>query len=151
MKLVLSTLVFQTSHFICNLFGCKLWLQSIQNHCDSWHCFQAVARSHLKLLCCSKKKSEQMPFPRTGHLCKPAALHRVLLGTSSFVPMSYFYSETNDRWKDWAKLWAALGAALVGNNLSPISLKFSFHMKKMVTCGYPKFTKHENLVDSWTE
>ena len=23
---------FQTSHFICHLFGCKLWLQSIQNH-----------------------------------------------------------------------------------------------------------------------
>ena len=36
---------FQTSHFICSLFGCKLWLLSIQNH--SLNCFQAFAPQHL--------------------------------------------------------------------------------------------------------
>ena len=32
----------QTSHFICNLYGCKLWLLLIQNH--SRHGFQAFAQ-----------------------------------------------------------------------------------------------------------
>ena len=36
----------QTKHFICNKFGCKLWLWSIQNHAR--HSFQAFACSHLK-------------------------------------------------------------------------------------------------------
>ena len=52
LKLVLSTVTqhwslhrFQTSHFICYLFGCKFWLGSIQNH--AWHCFQAFAHRHL--------------------------------------------------------------------------------------------------------
>ena len=49
----------------------------------------------------------------------------------------------------------AMGAALVGNNYSPIPgipSKFLFHMKKeKVTRRCPKFTKHWNLVDSWTE
>ena len=49
-KLILSTLV-TTLHFICDLSGCKLWLLSIQNHAR--HRFQAFARHHLKLLCCS--------------------------------------------------------------------------------------------------
>ena len=36
----------------------------------------------------------------------------------------------------------ATGAALVGNNFSPMPSKFSFHMKKTFTrCG-PKFTTH---------
>ena len=34
-------------------------------------------------------------FPRTGHQFRPAALHRIRFGTYGFVPMSYFYSETN--------------------------------------------------------
>ena len=42
---------FQTLHFICNRFGCKLWLLSIQIH--AWHRFQAFACCHLKSLCCS--------------------------------------------------------------------------------------------------
>ena len=42
---------FQTQHFICDQFGCKLWLLSIQNHAR--HRFQAFARRHLKSLCSS--------------------------------------------------------------------------------------------------
>ena len=41
---------FQTWHFICDWFGCKLWLQLIQN--NAWYCFQAFARRHLKSLHC---------------------------------------------------------------------------------------------------
>ena len=42
---------FQTSHFICNQFGCKLWLLLVQNHAR--HRFQAFALCHLKSLCCA--------------------------------------------------------------------------------------------------
>ena len=45
----------------------------------------------------------------------------------------------------------AMGEALVSNNFSPIPSKISFHMKKKVNCCVPKFTKHLNLVDSWTD
>ena len=38
-------------------------------------------------------ESEQTPFPQTGRQFRPAALHRIRLGTCCFVPM---YSETND-------------------------------------------------------
>ena len=40
---------FQILHFICYLFGRKLWLLLIQNHAR--HCFQAFVRHHLKWLC----------------------------------------------------------------------------------------------------
>ena len=40
----------QTLHFICDWFGWKLWLRSIQNHAR--HRFQAFARRHVKSLCC---------------------------------------------------------------------------------------------------
>ena len=42
---------FQTSHFICDRFGCKFWSKSIQNHAR--HRFKAFARRHLKSLRCS--------------------------------------------------------------------------------------------------
>ena len=42
---------FQTLHFVCNHFGCKLWFQSIQDRAR--HRFQAFARCHLKWQCCS--------------------------------------------------------------------------------------------------
>ena len=41
---------FQTLHFICNRFGCKLWLISIQIHTRNH--FQVFAHHHLKLLRC---------------------------------------------------------------------------------------------------
>ena len=52
LKVVLSTWslhCFQTIHFICDRFDCKLWLQSFHNHAR--HHFQAFARCHLKSLC----------------------------------------------------------------------------------------------------
>ena len=36
----------QAQIFICNCFGCKLWLQSIQNHAR--HCLLVFLHSHLK-------------------------------------------------------------------------------------------------------
>ena len=54
-------------------------------------------------------KSEQTSFLRTGCQLRSAALHRIQFET--FVPMSYFYSET-DRWlKNWECQWALLWSA----------------------------------------
>ena len=91
------------SHFIWDLFCCKLWLWWIQNH--AWHCFKAFARRHLKSLCCSIQVWADV-LPRTGRRLRSAALHRILLGTCCFIPMSCFHSETNEWLQDWAKRWA---------------------------------------------
>ena len=86
----------------------KLWLQSIQNH--AWHRLQAFACCHLS--CCAVQfESEQTPLSRTGRRLSSAVLHRIRLGTCCFVPMSYFYSETNEWSKDWVKLLARLWSA----------------------------------------
>ena len=77
--------------------------------------------------CCAVQfKSEQTPFSRTGSWFRSAALHRIWFRICCFVPMSYFYSETND----WSKDWAKWGAALVCINILPIPFKNSFHIKK---------------------
>ena len=68
----------QTLHSICHQFGCKLWLQLIQNH--TWHCFQAFECSYLKSLRCSIR-IWATPFPLTGRWFRPAALHMIWLGT----------------------------------------------------------------------
>ena len=46
LKLVRSMQVSKDLH----CFGCKLWLQLIQNHARD--CFQAFAHCHMMLLCC---------------------------------------------------------------------------------------------------
>ena len=77
---------FQTSHFICNRFGCKLWLQLIQNHArHHFHAFEPTIWSW----CAVRVESEQTPFPLSC-LFRPAALHRIQFGTCGFVSMSYF-------------------------------------------------------------
>ena len=61
--------------------------------------------------CALRFESEQTLFPWTGGRFRSAALRRILFGTCDFVPISYFYSETNDRSKDWAKKWVRLWSA----------------------------------------
>ena len=91
--------------FIFNLFGCKLWLQSIQNHAR--HSFKVFTHSHLKSLCCLlgiwADCITVTPFSRTGCQFRSAALHRIQFGTCWFVHMPYFYSETIEWLKNWAK------------------------------------------------
>ena len=78
---------FQTSQFICDQFGYKLCLLSLQNH--AWHRFQAFAHRHLKSLCCLIRIWADT-LSLTGPLFRPAALHRIQFRTCCFVPMSYF-------------------------------------------------------------
>ena len=53
--------------------------------------------------CAVQLESEQTTFPRPGRQLRSAALHRIRLGTCSSVPMSYFYSETNEWLQDWVE------------------------------------------------
>ena len=120
---------FQTSHFICYRFGCKPWLDRFRITPDiipKLFCAAIWSR------CAVRFESEQTPFPRTGRRLRSAALHRILFGTCGFVPMSYFYSETN------ARLGGAMCAALVCNNFWPIPWEFYFPMKtkSVVTARY---------------
>ena len=48
-----------------------------------------------------------------------------------FVPMSYFYSETNDWSQDWAKLWALLWLATLQQLLANSIENFISHEKKI--------------------
>ena len=66
------------------------------------------------------------------------ALHRIQFGTCCFVPMSYFYSETNEWSQDWAKRWARLWSATTS---SRFQWTFHFQWKKICRHG-PISTKH---------
>ena len=126
-----DTLCCKRLHFICHWLGCKLWLQSIQNH--TRRRFQALC-SVIWSLCAVQFES----FLQTGRWFRSAALqclHRIQFGTCGFVPVSNFYSETNEWSKNWAKLWALLWSA----TSSP-----KFNRKFHVTCYslLPISTKH---------
>ena len=59
-----------------------------------------------------------------------SALHRIQFGTCCFVPMSYFFSETNDWSKDGAKQWARLWSA---TTFHLFHQKFNFVWRKKLT------------------
>ena len=61
--------------------------------------------------CAVQFESEQTPIPWTGRRLRSAALHRIQFKTCGFVPMSYFYSETNEWLQDWAQQWVLLWSA----------------------------------------
>ena len=123
---------FQTSHFICNQFGCKLWLQSIQNH--AWHRFQDFARRHLKLLCCSIRIwADSLSSGRST--TKVCCFAQDSIRNMWFC--SYVIFLLRDQWmiKGLSK---AMSVALVSNKFLLIPSKYSFHMKKkwLVTAHY---------------
>ena len=129
-KLVLLTLVsghylaFKHSIFICNWFGCKLWLQSIQNH--AWHRFQAFARRHLKSLRFSTliwadALSSDRSSIQTCYFAQDSIRNMLFCSYAIFSLRDQCMIE---------RLSKAMGAALVGNNFSPIPWKFSFTWKK---------------------
>ena len=88
--------------------------ESYQTSFDSFpsFCAQAALRSHVKSLCCSIPIwANDLSLDRSSAAF--SALHRSPLEICGFVPMSYFYSETNDsEWsKDWAKQWVLFWSA----------------------------------------
>ena len=78
-------------------------------------------------------ESEQTPFPRTGSRLRSAALHRILFGTCCFVPMSYFYSGTNEWSQDWVKLCCFGQQQLLANS---IGISFPNEKNSVVTAWY---------------
>ena len=55
-----------------------------------------LLRAAIQSRCTVRFESEQTPFSQTGSRFRFAALQRIRFGTHSFVPMSYFYAETNE-------------------------------------------------------
>ena len=99
-KLVLSTLV--TTWLSNTAFDLlPIWLQTLVAIYSESRLilFSSFCVQPSENCCAVQFKSEQTPVPwagRRGRRFRPAALHRIQFGTCSFVPMSYFYSETND-------------------------------------------------------
>ena len=131
-KLILSNVTLVTSNYMAFLFRTDL--------AASFGCYRfritpdivsKLLRTAIWSLCAVQFESEQTSFPRTGRRLWPAALHRIQIGTCGFVPKitSYVICLLRDQWLI-ERLSEAMGAALVSNNFSPISSKFSFHMKK---------------------
>ena len=123
-----------TANFGCNRFRIipdvisKLLRAAIWSRCAVWF------------------ESEQTPLSRTGHWLRSAALHRILFGTCCFVPISYFYSETNEWLKDWAKRWTLLWSATISRQFHR-----NFHFTWKSDSSLPDIYKALNLFDSRTE
>ena len=138
-KLVLSTLVTTWPSYI----HCISFATDLAANFDCYR-FGILPDIVSKLLrnatwrnCAVQFESEQTLFFCTGCQFRSAALqclHRILFGTCCFVPMLYFYSETNEWSKDGANQWAL------------IPLKIHLAWKKTDSL-LQKFTYHLNLVD----
>ena len=146
-KLVLSTQV--TTWFSNITFHLRpIWLQTMiaidsKSRLTSFPSFCAAIWSR----CAVRLKSEQTPFPQIGRRFRPAALHRIRFRTCSFVPMSYFYSESvrvRDQWMIERLSEAMFGRQQLLPNSNMIEI-FISHEKKGDSlwrqCG-PKFTMH---------
>ena len=59
---------FQTSHFICDQFGSKLWLRSIQNHHGTPDIVSKLLRVAIWSRCAARFESEQTQKNSTGRI-----------------------------------------------------------------------------------
>ena len=112
---------FKTSPFICNGFGCKLWLQSIQNHAT--HRFQAFLHRHLKSLYCSIGIRADAPLQDSSsiYICCLAQDLICICSFALFLLRDQLMIE---------RLSEAIGAALVDIKFLRTILKILFHMTK---------------------
>ena len=83
--------------------------------------------------CAVQFKSEQMPFRRTGHQLRSAALHWILFWTCCSVPMSYFYY--NDRKIELGRCFGQ--QQLLANSIQ----NFISHEKKKSALSLPNIYK----------
>ena len=126
-----------------------IWLQSLvaidSESCHtSFPSFCAAICNH----CAVWFESEQTPNDRAGRWFGSTALHRIRFRTCCFVPMPYFYSESNEWSKDWAKQWALHWSATPYHQFHR---KLHFTWKQKVTRHGPKFKKHSILFHSQTD
>ena len=112
-----------------------------------------LLRASIWSCCAVQLKSEQTNFSRTGHRLISAAfsaLHRTWFGTCGFLPMSYFYSESQRPIND--RSMERINECGFGRQhpLANFIENFISHENKIARWGQ-KFTSQQNLVDSWTE
>ena len=124
--------------------GCKLWLQSIQNH--AWHRFQPLCAA-IWSRCAVWFESEQTPFPQTGRRLRPAAC----TGLDSEHVVLFLCHILTQRPMTDGKIERSDGCGFGRQQLLAYFIEiFSSHKKRVTRCG-TKFTEHWNLVDSRTE
>ena len=144
------------------LAGCDDWLESeqtpfpgagfisfVSNWAANFGCkrFRIIPDVISKLLraamwssCAVRFESEQMPFPQAGHPLRSATLHKIQFWICGFVPMSYFYSETNEWSKDWAKLRVLLWSATTSRQFNK-KIYLTWQKKWFVTIRYLQSNK----------
>ena len=150
-KLVLSTLV--TSN-ICILFatilaanfGCY-WFRITLIEVDSESLPDIISKL-LRAAILFDSNLSRRPFLR--QVMDLGALHRIKLGTCCFVPMSYFYSETNEWSKDWAKRWVLLWSATTSRQFQLFHRIFHFKWKTNPS-SLPNLYQAFNLFNSQTK
>ena len=76
-------------YFFCNEFGCKLWLQSIQNLVGD---LSKILRAPIWSGCTVQLESEHTIFSLTGRQFRSSSLHMIQFSTCRFAPMPYSYS-----------------------------------------------------------
>ena len=132
-----------TSHFSCDWFSCKLWLQSIQNHARHLSkLLHTAIWSCCAIWSCVKFESEHLL------LCT---------GLTVIINMLFCFhviSLLRDQWMN-ERLSNTMSAALVSNNFLQIPSKILFHLTKKVTCCGPIRSQYlqsiETFFDSRTE
>ena len=123
-------------------FGCN-WFRLMQDIVSK------LLRATIWSSCAVLFESEQTPFSRAGRRFGSAALSRIRFRKCGFVPMSYFYSETNG-WLGSKKIERSDGRCFGRQqHLANFIENFISREKKVTRIG-PKFTKHKNLFDSRT-
>ena len=110
--------------FICNRYGCKVWLQSIQNY--TWHCFQAFAHCHLKQLSCSIWIWEDT-ISSDRSLIQTCCFAQDLIRNMWFC--SYIIFLLRDKWMI-ERFSKVIGCCLGWQQLLAHSMEISCHMKK---------------------
>ena len=121
-------------------FGCN-WFRLMQDIVSK------LLRATIWSSCAVLFESEQTPFSRAGRRFGSAALSRIRFRKCGFVPMSYFYSETNG-WLGSKKIERSDGRCFGRQQLLANFIENFISREKKVNRSGPKFTKHKNLFDS---
>ena len=112
-----------------------------------FQCFQAFAHcgTAIWIGCAVQLGSVQAPYSWKGHLFRSAALHRIQFRTRGFIPMPYFYSETNECSKGWAKQWWVLFWSVTSFRNPVTRMNFAKNIKKFISHGKKSVVTAQNL------
>ena len=123
----------------------------------NFNCSQFVIMARLFLSFCAPPSEVavqfdlNLPFSRTGERVNFAVLYRIWFGTYLSVPMPYFYSETNEWSKHWAKQRSLLWSVTCSRKFH---WKFRFRWEKTSVVTQPhasrsKFSRIKSALQEW--